>query len=98
MWIDSSYEGDLAFVGGAEMVWWRDFQAQYGEHGASRREAFHFNEGVDPFWSDGTVIPGAALMMGLNLSHVWFLKYGLSCSHGKHRRGACKLGGACAWW
>jgi hypothetical protein len=57
VWIDGSYEGDLAWVGGTEMVWGRESRAQYGEHGAGRRPAIHFNPGVDPFWPDGSVIP-----------------------------------------
>jgi hypothetical protein len=56
VWIDGSYEGDLAYVGGADMVWGRESKAQYGEHGAGRRPVsltYH----VDPYWPDGSVIP-----------------------------------------
>ena len=56
VWIDATYEGDLAAVAGAEMVWGRESVAQYNESDAGRRPAsLHY--AVDPFWPDGSVIP-----------------------------------------
>ena len=49
VWIDGSYEGDLAFVGGASMVWGRESTAQYGEHGAGRRPVSLSYKTVDPY-------------------------------------------------
>lgn len=57
IWIDASYEGDLAYTSKAEMVWGRESKNQYGEHGAGRQPAFHFFPGVDPYWPDGSTIP-----------------------------------------
>lgn len=55
-WIDASYEGDLAMVAGAEMVWGREANTTYDEPGAGRQPpTVHYP--VDPFWADGTVIP-----------------------------------------
>jgi hypothetical protein len=56
VFVDGSYEGDLAWAGGAKMVWGRESTAEYGELGAGRQPpsiTYH----VDPFWADGTVIP-----------------------------------------
>ena len=57
VWIDGSYEGDLAAVGGAEMVWGRESKAQYNESGAGRRPASLSYKQVSPYWADGSVIP-----------------------------------------
>ena len=57
VWIDGSYEGDLAYAGAADMVWGRESKAQYGEHGAGRRPVSLSYKTVDPYWPDGSVIP-----------------------------------------
>jgi len=57
VWIDGSYEGDLAYVGQADMVWGRESKAQYGERGAGRRPVSLSYKTVDPYWPDGSVIP-----------------------------------------
>lgn len=56
VWIDGSYEGDLAYIGGADMTWGRESVEQYNESGAGRRPASIIYN-VDPFWPDGSVIP-----------------------------------------
>lgn len=56
VWIDGSYEGDLAYVGGADMVWGRESTAQYNETSAGRRPP-SITYPIDPYWPDGSVIP-----------------------------------------
>ena len=56
IWVDGTYEGDLAAVAGATMTWGRESVAQYNESGAGRGEiSLKFD--VDPYWPDGSVIP-----------------------------------------
>ena len=57
VWIDGSYEGDLAYIGKADMVWGRESISQYGERGAGRRPVSLSYKNVDPYWPDGSVIP-----------------------------------------
>lgn len=56
VWIDGSYEGDLASVAGADMVWGREAAATYNESGAGRQPESLVTH-VDPFLPDGSVIP-----------------------------------------
>ena len=37
VWIDGTYEGDLAYITGADMTWGREAEAQYNEPGAGRQ-------------------------------------------------------------
>eukprot|EP01052_Picozoa_sp_SAG31_P025399 SAG31_NODE_2224_length_6150_cov_5.071724_2_plen_713_part_00 len=55
-WIDASYEGDLAAVAGAEIVFGREANTTYNEPGAGRQPA-SITYDIDPFWPDGSVIP-----------------------------------------
>lgn len=56
VWVDGSYEGDLAYAAGADMTWGREAASQYNETSAGRLgESLKYN--VDPFWPDGSVIP-----------------------------------------
>lgn len=56
-WVDSSYEGDLAFVAGAEMTYGRESQAQYNETDAGRQPVTIKYTGVNPYWPNGSLIP-----------------------------------------
>ena len=56
VWVDGTYEGDLANVAGASMVWGRESKDQYNESGAGRRPV-SLTYNVDPYWSDGSLIP-----------------------------------------
>eukprot|EP00038_Savillea_parva_P018622 m.24571 g.24571 ORF g.24571 m.24571 type:complete len:727 (-) comp4171_c0_seq1:164-2344(-) len=56
VWVDGSYEGDLAYAGGASMTWGRESTQQYNELGAGRQPP-SITYGIDPYWPDGSVIP-----------------------------------------
>ena len=39
VWIDATYEGDLAATAGADVTWGREARSEYNETGAGRRAA-----------------------------------------------------------
>lgn len=56
VWVDGSYEGDLAFAAGADTVYGRESRAEFNETGAGVQPP-SLRYDIDPFWPDGSVIP-----------------------------------------
>ena len=61
VFIDASYEADVAAAAGVSMTYGRESRAQYNESlaGVQSKPSFtQFEYPVNPFWDDGSVIPG----------------------------------------